>query len=215
MAKRLNIITGTKYNYLEVISDGANLRMPSGQINRTIKCKCDCGTIKEIRLLHLIRNKISSCGCKHKTMNGKSTTKLFKVWRALNRRCDKDYFENHLYFKKGITVCEEWKYKFESFENWSLKNGYKEGLQIDRTDNSKGYSPYNCRWVTSKINTNNRDNTIILNYKNNSISLNLLLDTLGLNNHYGAIYRRIKRGWEHNKAIDTPIKKGNYKTKIK
>ena len=38
MAKRLNIITGTKYNYLEVISEGANLRTPNGQINRTIKC---------------------------------------------------------------------------------------------------------------------------------------------------------------------------------
>jgi hypothetical protein len=202
MAKRLNIITGTKYNYLEVISDGSNLRMPSGQINRTIKCKCDCGTIKEIRLLHLIRNRISSCGCKQKTMNGKSTTKLFKVWRALNRRCSENYFENHLYFKKGIKVCEDWKHTFEYFEKWSLENGYKEGLQIDRTDNSKGYAPNNCRWVTSKINTNNRDNTFFVIYDNEKYPFMILVEKLNRSTDFQTIRARIKRGWISEKAFE-------------
>lgn len=38
----------------------------------------------------------------------------------------------------------------------------------------------------------------------------LLLD-LDRENDYSTIYRRIKRGWEHQKAIDIKIKDGNYK----
>ena len=40
-----------------------------------------------------------------------------------------------------------------------------------------------------------------------------LMDKLKINEkHYPAIRTRIKRGWKHDKAINTPIKNGNYKT---
>jgi hypothetical protein len=46
---------------------------------------------------------------------------------------------------------------------WSNNNGYVEGLSIDRIDNHKDYCPENCRWVTMKVQQNNRTNNRILN----------------------------------------------------
>ena len=42
-----------------------------------------------------------------------------------------------------------------SFYNWSLNNGYKDNLSIDRINNNLGYSPDNCRWATQEIQSRN------------------------------------------------------------
>lgn len=41
----------------------------------------------------------------------------------------------------------------EHFREWSLGNGYKDGLTIDREDAYKNYSPSNCRWITLEENS--------------------------------------------------------------
>ena len=56
------------------------------------------------------------------------------------------------YGGKGITVCDEWANSFEAFELWAIKAGYNDKLTIDRLDNSKGYCPDNCQWVTKSVN---------------------------------------------------------------
>ena len=43
-----------------------------------------------------------------------------------------------------------------AFYNWALKNGYSEGLTIDRIDCDGNYDPSNCRWVTMKQQLKNR-----------------------------------------------------------
>lgn len=62
------------------------------------------------------------------------------------------------YGGRGISICPEWR-KQKNFETWALENGYCPGLTIDRIDNDKGYSPDNCRWVTYKVNCNNRSSS--------------------------------------------------------
>ena len=58
------------------------------------------------------------------------------------------------YGGRGITICEEWM-DIKNFIRWADPLRQK-GLQIDRIDNNKGYSPGNCRFVTNKENIDNR-----------------------------------------------------------
>lgn len=86
-----------------------------------------------------------------------SRNKINAVWHHLKHRCynssDKSYPN---YGGRGIDVCPEWQRDFESFYRWAIESGWRLGLQIDRIDNDKGYSPTNCRFVTRSLNCRNR-----------------------------------------------------------
>ena len=198
---RLNIKKGKVYGRLTVLGEGKKVIQPSKQKVRTIKCKCKCGTVKDIRLAHLVRGHTKSCGCIIKTKNGKSKTKIGRLLNGMKSRCSINHSESHLYYEKGITVCDEWLNDIDKFEKWCNENGYKEGLQIDRIDGDQGYFPLNCRFVTSKVNCNNRHNTMYVIYKGKKESLQLLLHRLNYPNKYYTVRMRIIRGWNIYDAI--------------
>lgn len=83
--------------------------------------------------------------------------KLYAVWSNMKQRCyypkDKAY---KYYGGRGITVCKEWRINITSFLNWAMENGYKRELEIDRINNDKSYYPENCRFVSHKVNNQNR-----------------------------------------------------------
>ena len=121
-----------------------------GQVADVVEKTCStCGFILPISKFD------TQCGTRdgYRTVCRDCCNKRRKEWRY---RTSEDYSQKHLYFDKGIQVCNEWQ-KYKPFAEWSKSNGYKEGLQIDRRDNSKGYNPDNCRWISSKENSNNRD----------------------------------------------------------
>lgn len=87
---------------------------------------------------------------------------IYWAWKSMKQRCLNPRcaaYKN--YGARGITVCKEWM-EFEPFCEWALHSGYERGLDLDRRDNSGGYSPENCRWITRRENTNNRRKTIFL-----------------------------------------------------
>ena len=210
MGKRLEINIGDKFGMLTVIKETESKRIPSGQINRFMLCRCDCGTEKEIRLLHLVRFRIISCGCAYGIVrHGDSNKKIYKLWRSIKYRCNTSPYIT-TYYSNHITICSDWDNDYILFRDWALSNGYKEGLQIDRKDNTKGYYPDNCRFVTSIINVNNRENTFMVEYNGKITPFMNIVYEKELFMNIGAIRGRIKRGWSVQKAIDTPIKTGNY-----
>ena len=95
--------------------------------------------------------------------NFDSHSRLHNIWRAMKSRC---YIASHgaqkRYAAKGIIVCSEWKDHYKPFLDWALSTGYNDALQLYRKDNDDIYSPENCRWVTAKQNTNNKDNNVLV-----------------------------------------------------
>ena len=86
-----------------------------------------------------------------------SHRELYSVWNNIKYRCTSKNSTGWLnYGGRGISICDLWKNDFYEFEKWSLKNGYKKGLEIDRIDNNGNYEPLNCRYVEKYINVANR-----------------------------------------------------------
>ena len=86
----------------------------------------------------------------------------YHSWFSMKQRCfnknNKDY---NSYGGRGITVCDEWK-SLKGFQKWALKNGWKQGLTIDRINVNGNYEPSNCRWATvAQQNRNMRRNNNI------------------------------------------------------
>lgn len=131
--------------------------------------------------------------------HGKTGTKIYNLWKYIHSRCKRSDPKSMSYKTKGIGVCNEWK-SSQAFIEWAESNGYQEGLQIDRINNNKGYSPDNCRFVTPQENANNRDNTMLLtlNGKTQSVwhwSLETGVDAR-------AIRWRIEHRWDCHDAIN-------------
>lgn len=120
---------------------------------------CDCGNKIVTNFYDIREGKTKSCGClklSRITKHGFSRTKLYHVWISMKQRCvNKNSCNYHRYGYKGIKVCKEWYNDFMEFKKWSDRNGYKEGLTIDRIDNNGNYEPSNCRWTTHIIQSTN------------------------------------------------------------
>lgn len=168
-------MTGDKFGKLIVLSECIIKH------RKYYKCKCDCGNIKYIRSDMLKSGHTKSCGCLNKK-HGKRHTKLYKVYHSIKDRCYNNNDKNYPnYGKRGILMCDEWLSDFMNFYNWAMKNGYKEGLTIDRIDNDKGYSPYNCRWVDRKIQANNRRSNTYLTCNGKTQTITQWADELHIN----------------------------------
>jgi hypothetical protein len=79
-----------------------------------------------------------------------------RYYNILKRCYDKKNKDYEHYGGRGIVMCDEWKENKQKFMRWCRDNGEEKGLEIDRIDNDKGYEPGNCRFVTKKVNRNNR-----------------------------------------------------------
>lgn len=136
-------------------------------------CTCSCGKKLIVQWDNLRTGNTRSCGCLESELlvarnlkHGMADTPLFFIWQALRKRCyykkDPGYVN---YGARGISVCDEWQEEFLPFYEWAMAHGYAAGLQLDRRDNDKGYSPENCRFITR---VRNMHNTQLLSRNNTS-----------------------------------------------
>lgn len=180
----------------------------NGKARKMARGQCNvCGTIKEFILNSLVSGDTKSCcGGKLtqlKPTHGLSSHPLRAVYTAMIRRCNSSTGHNvNAYYNKGITVCDEWK-DFLTFYNWAISNGYRKGLEIDRRENSKGYFPGNCRWVTNIVNARNKDTNRPLTYNGETRLMIEWAPIVGL--PYKRIHARLARGWSVEKTLSTPL----------
>jgi len=170
-------------------------------------CRCSCGGTSVVDGTKLRRGITKSCGClrtERMTTHGLRNTRLYRIWRGIKGRTSIPSFTGYEnYGGRGITMCEEWYEDFIVFYNWSMANGYTEQLTIDRKDVNGPYTAENCRWVTSKVQSNNRRNNRLFTYNGVTRTSAEWAQHLGGSNNL--IISRLGRGWSVERALSTPV----------
>lgn len=118
----------------------------------------ECGCGKRIRLKPYKAATRKSCGClRGGKTHGLRRHPLYGVWNSIKSRCcnrNSTFF--HRYGSRGISICESWNSSFNEFYTWSMNNGWKHGLSIERIDNDSGYNPINCKFIPRGQQARNR-----------------------------------------------------------
>lgn len=173
-------LTGKKFGRLTVVSRAENYLYKCGCTKIKWNCRCECGNTLSVFTANLKSGITQSCGCLQRELlgnrmrtHGMTNSSLYVVWCDMKDRC---YNTNNKEYKnyggRGITICNEWKENFESFYEWSMKNGYKEEksksgrniLTIDRINNDGNYCPENCRWIKQKEQMKNTSKNNYIEY---------------------------------------------------
>lgn len=190
-------LTGNKYGRL-------NVKSFSGNNSRGVSlwlCECDCGNVKTVPSDYLTTGRTSSCGCiskehPHNLRHGGKHTKLYNIWRAMKQRCLlKTCNAYRLYGGRGIKVCDEW-IGFAKFQEWSLVNGYAEGLSIDRINNDGDYCPNNCRWADIFVQMNNTSRNRVISFRDERETMAEWARSFGLK--YSLMSKWVRKGRSMN-----------------
>ena len=136
-----------------------------------------------------------------KTKRDATYIRLWNAYTKMKRRCYNPEESGYVHYgKRGIKVCDEWKDDCCNFYKWARDNGYKEGLQLDRKNNNKGYCPENCHWVSPSDNAYNRRNTRMVTYKGKTQNLRDWAKETGISKYILAD-RIYKYGWDIERAM--------------
>ena len=122
------------------------------------------------------------------------------VWLTMRQRCinpkNRDY-QN--YGSRGIEC------RFETFTSFIQELGPRpQGLTLERIDNNGHYEPGNVRWDTRRQQSCNKRNTKRYQYNGKCLSVMQWAEELNL--PYAALYARLHRGWNVEKALTTPFR---------
>lgn len=205
-----------KFGRLTILED---LGIPDKTKGRQVMAICDCGSVKAYQLSGIKFRKYKSCGCLKNELFAKIINKhglyghpIYKLWVGIKSRCNgkhKDYI--------GVSMCEEWSNDFLIFHDWCVRNGWQNGLQIDKdklapTKIGKMYSPEFCCFLTRQENLWYKRNSTVIKYMNESKCLGewVKLFSLDFKLAWDRIY---KRKWSVERAFTTPCLE-KYRNKI-
>jgi hypothetical protein len=113
----------------------------------------------------------------------------------MHDRCRRPKHKSHKYYA-GIEVCDRW----DNFETFLLDMGERpKGTSLDRRDNSKGYSPDNCRWATPTQQQRNRRSNRMIEHNGQTYCLAEWAEQLSI--PYKRLWHRLDRGLTFEQAI--------------
>src|ERR1017187_8413750 len=103
---------------------------------RMWKCRCICGTVKDVREYYLRTNASKSCGCKMQELISKKTSKhgdsvrtceeysrhyLYSLWSGIiQKTTNKNAKFYYNYGGRGIIMFPEWINNYIKFKEWIL-----------------------------------------------------------------------------------------------
>lgn len=203
MAYRVSLV-GRTFSSWTVFADAPSRLLASGYLAYFSSARCECGKERVVGNYALLGGRSKSCGCKQpwKTKHGYSKTRIYKVWKDMNRRCrEADSKRGKYWCGRGITVCDRWRNAFSAFlEDMGLG---KKGWTIERIDNDQGYSLRNCCWATKKRQARNFRGNRIVTVRGVTGCIVELCERFGVS--YDRTQNRLTHlGWEPEQAFFAP-----------
>jgi len=173
-------------------------------------CICECGTEHIAIVANMINGTVRSCGClrsenttRMKTTHGMSYSPEYKVRSGMISRCyQPDAINYDRYGGRGITVCKEWRDSFESFYADMGKRPSK-AHELERIDNSLGYSADNCVWATRSQNCRNKRNNRMLTMNGKTQCMAAWSDDIGIATN--TLFMRLSYGWSIERTLTEPV----------
>ena len=187
---------GSVIGKLQVIGIGEPIQDGKGRASTSV-CRCQCGTVVTIRNYVLRRPITNSCGCTRKhgaARRNAKRSRTYNLYHNMLTRCRRD----PRYSK--VTICTQWKTSYTQF--LADMGECPAGLTLDRIDNTKGYSPSNCRWATTKEQNNNRRNNHRVTFNGETKTITEWMEHHNMNKT--SFYRRLKHGWSEEDAAGLP-----------
>lgn len=165
------------------------------------QCRCECGTVKNVRDSTLLNGESSGCGvgkCNHSYKHGNKKTRAYLAWQGMLNRCNNTRTkEFHRYGGRGIVVCDRWK----QFVNFLEDMGEPaKGLTLDRKESDGNYEPSNCRWATRLEQGGNTCRVKKVTYQGETRSVRNWATVKNI--HYKTLLQRIHLGWDLDLAFD-------------
>lgn len=190
------------FGNLKVI--GVHKECERNRLSWLVQCQCGSNYCFAVDGRSLRNNHNVSCpfckknvASKHHKTHGDSYSRIYRIYRGMLFRCYNPNCEAyHNYGGRGIEVCDEWKDSYIAFRDWSFTHGYDKTLTLDRINVDKGYSPDNCRWATTEVQGNNKQDTVYLTVFGVTKPLSIWAKETGINKN--AIYYRY-----HSKTFTT------------
>lgn len=190
--------TGDVVGRLTVLS-----RAPSANGRAQWNCVCSCGATAVVASKYLHSGAKSSCGCKktdvtHGAARSGRKTAEYLVWVSMHQRCanpkNKKYAD---YGGRGIQVCPRW----ADFAAFSSDMGPRPSARhsVERSDNSLGYSPQNCRWATATEQASNTRRNVLVVVGGERLTVKQAVARFG--GRYGTVLRRIHSGMTPEAAL--------------
>lgn len=171
-------------------------------------CLCACGSERIVRSGSLRGGGSMSCGCDGRERLGNSSRKhglhkhpAYRSWVSMKDRCSRQAHSHYSqYGGRGITFDRSWN-AFDGFWH-DMGQSWFVGASLDRKDVNGNYNAENCRWATPREQSNNRRNTVILEYDGVELPLTFWAEKLGIS--ATSLRLRIKRGWDRDRIFSKP-----------
>lgn len=91
----------------------------------------------------------------------------YRSWQMMKNRCLNPNATDFAYYgARGITVPSSWL----TYEGFVASMGLRpDGTTLDRRDNKRSYSRNNCRWADKRTQSRNRNYTLNITYRGQTL----------------------------------------------
>jgi hypothetical protein len=222
-------MVGQSYNRLTVVKNLGFIYSTRGCKIYLVETVCTCGNHVVLPIGRIRNGNTKSCGClarevtsnrstthghKNRSKYGENGSNLYFVWIGVKQRClNKNHKAYHRYGGRGIRICDRWRHSFQNFLA-DMGATYKPTLTLDRIDNNKDYCPDNCRWATSKEQSNNMSSNHIVEFRGKKMTLTQAAEMCNM--RPDLVNSRINtHGWDVERALTQRRQIQNKKNHLK